>query len=144
MLSTVQELPGAVLGDFARVSCLSDCRSHLCFFSLFLFFKIQPVVQHKNTFFNNKPTKKEKKQKRERREDRNKSPSRCIHLSLFSRLAFSIFYIEKLGLINYKTSDGRRSYLMCVRLCLFLASSQQQSSGVRCITSFQKSIRADF
>lgn len=143
MLSTVQELPGAVLGDFARVSCLSDCRSHLCFFSSFFFLKYSLWCNTKTHSSITNPPKK-KKNRKEKEEKIEINPPLAVSISLPSRLAFSIFYIEKLGLINYKTSDGRRSYLMCVRLCLFLASSQQQSSGVRCITSFQKSIRADF
>lgn len=139
----VQELLGAVLGDFARGSCLSDCRSHLCF-SIYFFYTACGATQ-KHILQQQTHLKKQikKERKGERREYRNKSPL-SLYPSLSSRLAFSIFYIEKLGLINYKTSDGHRSNLMCMRLCLFLASFQQQSSGVRCITSFQKSIRADF
>lgn len=110
----------------------SSCPGWLCNSELFewssespLLFSIQPVVQHKNVFFNNNHQKKT--------EDRNKSLC-CILLS--SQLDFSSFHTEKtwFNQLESKTWLPEQFYVyqtvIASALVFVLASLKLQASGV--------------
>lgn len=126
------ELLAAVLDDFA--GCLSDCRSHLCFY----FFKAAPVVWLKNI----NSTTHIQKRKKAAEINPSISPLPAAPTSLLS-----ISYIEKTGLINCKISDGHKSGCRGgpqAHLPFVLPTFTQRASGVYLIALFQKCILADF